>query len=147
MRPPSRGRASPLKKSSIGTSTDNTGERRGPSLIPTTEVFILSANMDAMILGAMGDAHGRKYIDVIKDMKDALSGVQLLLLAGDMSEDNSLDEFSYALSKIRKATDAPIVAVFGNDEWEQSRDDYRKKFDITFLDAQEMTARIDGCMV
>ncbi len=122
-------------------------ERSSRDPFSMADVIILLSDTKAMIIGAMGDAHGRKYINLVNDMKKAMSNVQLLLLAGDIAEANNLDEYQYSLSKIREATEAPIVAVFGNDEWEQSRDEYRRRFDVTFLDDQETVLQIDNLKV
>ncbi len=95
----------------------------------------------------MGDAHGHKYLDSVKDLSRELSDVDLILLAGDIAEANQESEFEYVMGEIRKGSKAPIVGVFGNDEWEQSREEYRKKFPITFLDDEATTVSVDGTRI
>ena len=103
--------------------------------------------MLVMIIGALGDAHGHKYLDSVKGLDEDLHNVDLILLAGDIAESNRESEFEYVVGKIRESSRAPIVGVFGNDEWEQSRDDYRKKFPITFLDDQTTMVSVDGTKI
>lgn len=98
-----------------------------------------------MIIGAMGDAHGGKYFQ--EAMVERLSGVDLLLLAGDIADSNDIEGFDRVWRPIRSAFDGPIVAVFGNDEYEQDRAAYRSRFEAIFLDDEAAELEIDGAKV
>ncbi len=101
-----------------------------------------------MIIGALGDAHGRKFLGLVKDLKGQLAGVDLLLLAGDITDGNDLDQYGYVLDRLGRFTSAPMVAVFGNDEYEQDHEEYRKRFTgVTFLEDSSTDLDIDGTRV
>jgi Icc-related predicted phosphoesterase len=95
-----------------------------------------------MIVGAMGDAHGGKYFHAA--MADRLEGVDLLLLAGDIADGNDIESFAAVWREIRSKYHGRIVAVFGNDEYEQDRTAYRGRFDAIFLDDEAVDLQIDG---
>lgn len=95
-----------------------------------------------MIIGAMGDAHGGKYFNA--GMADRLEGVDLLLLAGDIAEGNDIESFALVWKDIRSKYHGKVVAVFGNDEYEQDRPAYRERFDATFLDDEAVDLQVNG---
>jgi len=96
-----------------------------------------------VLIGAMGDAHGGRFLRP-EGLKEQLEGLDLLLLAGDITDSNDLGAFDTVLSAIRKRSGVPIVAVFGNDEYEQDRPRYRERYDIAFLDDERTDLDIDG---
>lgn len=98
-----------------------------------------------MIIGAMGDAHSGKHFR--EAMVERLRGVDLLLLAGDIADSNDIEGFDQVWRSIRSAYDGKIVAVFGNDEYEQDRAEYRAKFDAIFLDDEVADLDVDGVRV
>lgn len=105
---------------------------------------------DAVLIGAMGDAHGGRSLR-LEGLQRQLEGLDLLLLAGDITDSSNIDAFGTVLKAIRKRSSVPIVAIFGNDEYEQDRDSFRETYDITFLDDEradinigEHTVRIVG---
>jgi len=96
-----------------------------------------------MLLGAMGDAHGGRYLRQ-EGLTEQLEGLDLLLLAGDITDANDLGAYGRVLSAVRKRSDVPIVAAFGNDEYEQDRAGYRDAYDITFLDDERVDLEVRG---
>ncbi len=99
-----------------------------------------------MQFGAMGDAHGGRYLRQ-EGLKEQLEGLGLLLLAGDITDSNDVAAFGTVLDAIRERTDALVVATFGNEEYEQDRAAYRKTYDIMFLDDERIDLEIDGIRV
>jgi Icc-related predicted phosphoesterase len=98
-----------------------------------------------MIVGAMGDAHGGKFFE--DGMAERLEGVDLLLLAGDIADSNDLEGFSRVLGPVKERYDGRIVAVFGNDEYEQDRQQYRQRFEALFLDDEAADLEVEGAKV
>lgn len=96
-----------------------------------------------MLIGAVGDIHGRRYVDLLMRSLENLPEIDLLLLAGDVSNRNNLDSFGESFRLLRGATDAPIVAVFGNEEYDQSYGEYRKRFPLIFLDDEFVTMDLE----
>jgi Icc-related predicted phosphoesterase len=82
---------------------------------------------------AVADIHGDKHLDALRARLEGCPSVDLVLLAGDITERNDLEAFGRVLTAVQGATDAPIICVFGNEEWSESHDEYRKAFPITFL--------------
>jgi len=99
-----------------------------------------------MIVGAVGDFHGRKYLDLARG-SPRIGDADLILLAGDVTDGNDLEQFELVLEALRRETSAGIVAVFGNEEYEQSHLDYREKFDIIFLDDEAVVLEVGGLKV
>jgi Icc-related predicted phosphoesterase len=81
-----------------------------------------------MRVGAVGDIHGHENLDPFRGDLDRLGGVDLLLLAGDTTERNDLEAFGEVLAAIRQRIDAPVWAVFGNNEYEHDRPTYVARF-------------------
>jgi len=93
-----------------------------------------------MRIAAIGDVHGTLYLDDFKRSLNSLSEVDLFLFAGDIARRNTLSEFA----KVVKLIDVPIIAVFGNEEWEN--ENYISAFPkITFL--REEATVFDGLRI
>lgn len=114
-------------------------------LLTRTAISILTAKYDSgtMIVGAVGDVHGKKFLDILKAQK-RIEHLDLLLLAGDLTDSNNLEEFELVVDELKRLTDAQMIGVFGNEEYDGSRPEYKKKTEITFLDDEEMTVERDG---
>ncbi len=81
----------------------------------------------------MGDIHGDTYLDTFRERMRESPPVDLVLLAGDVTERNDLKAFGRVLEAVQAYSDAPVISVFGNEEWAESHEEYRKTFPITFL--------------
>ena len=68
----------------------------------------------------------------------------LALLAGDITDSNSLDGYGEVIGAIKEMSDADIVAVFGNEEYDASHLDYRQRFRITFLEDEVKDFVVEG---
>ena len=77
-----------------------------------------------MIL-AFGDVHSPDYLPLLdRALKGLRSEPELVLLAGDMVRRNKVDEMPRVIRLVRRHTDAPILGVFGNEEYEESEELY-----------------------
>ncbi len=112
---------------------------------PSARFIIERPDFILMMIGAMGDAHGGKYFQ--ETMVEQLKGVDLLLLAGDIADSNDLESFDRVWRQLRSSFHGTIVAVFGNDEYEQDRAEYRARFDAVFLDDEVTDLTVDGVKV
>ncbi|HII40870.1 MAG TPA: hypothetical protein HA326_06625 [Thermoplasmata archaeon] len=99
-----------------------------------------------MRIAAVGDIHGRENLAALRADVERLGPVDLLLLAGDTTDRNDLDAFGEALQAIRARVDAPIWAVFGNNEYAHDRPTYvaryADRFGVRFL--QDEAARFEA---
>jgi Icc-related predicted phosphoesterase len=81
-----------------------------------------------MRIAAVGDIHAHENLKPFRADLDRLGGVDLMLLAGDTTERNDVDGFGEVLETIRRCVDAPIWAVFGNNEYEHDRPTYAARY-------------------
>lgn len=95
--------------------------------------------MSVMRIGAFGDLHGDHFMELLIPSRGDLADIDLLLLAGDIADKDDIDSFTSVLELIRGNTDAQIISVFGNEEYSQNHEEYRKRFAITFLDDEHLS--------
>ncbi len=81
-----------------------------------------------MRIAAVGDIHGHENLDALRRDLEGLAPVDLLLLAGDTTERNDLEAFGEALEAIRARVEAPIWAVFGNNEYDHDHPTYVARY-------------------
>lgn len=92
-----------------------------------------------MKLLAVGDVHGDEYLNALRKRMDESPDVDLILLAGDITERNDLAAFERVLETIQEGRDSPVFSIFGNEEWAESHDVYRRSFPIRFLHDEAFT--------
>ena len=99
-----------------------------------------------MRIAAVGDIHGHENLAAFRRDLEALGRVDLMLLAGDTTERNDMEAFGEALEAVRAHVDAPLWAVFGNNEYEHDRPTYiaryAERFGVRFL--QDESARFEA---
>ncbi len=81
-----------------------------------------------MRIAAVGDIHGHENLDPFRADLERLGDVDILLLAGDTTDRNDVDAFGKVLEAIRRRVDAPLWAVFGNNEYEHDRGTYASRY-------------------
>jgi len=91
--------------------------------------------------------HGKKNLPLVENDAKRLEACDLILLAGDLTEDNEIDEYGIVISRLRELSDAELVAVFGNEEYDEQHEEYRKRFPITFLEEERKDLKIDEMKV
>ncbi len=81
-----------------------------------------------MIL-AFGDVHSPDYLPLLeRSLDEVREEPDLILLAGDMVRRNKIDEMGRVVRAIKRHWDAPIIGVFGNEEYEESEEEYIERF-------------------
>jgi len=95
-----------------------------------------------MLIAAVADIHSPKYLDLFKE---ALVGVKcdLFLLAGDLVLKNDFERLPSVVSAIRETYNGPILACFGNEEFEQDMEKYLTP-EITWLEDRAMVMEVGG---
>ncbi len=96
-----------------------------------------------MLVCALGDVHGKQHLDLVNKEKGKLEACDLILLAGDITNANDLETYGQALSTIRELSDATMLAVFGNEEYDSSHGEYRERFRIGFLEEESVDLGFD----
>lgn len=89
------------------------------------------------------------YQDFLKSLEEINEKIDLILLAGDIVEKDSLQKEIEEYQKIANSFFgkffAPTIAVFGNTEFEQYRDQIKKEVKgIRFLDDEYIELEIEG---
>ncbi|MCS7103373.1 MAG: metallophosphoesterase [Candidatus Korarchaeum sp.] len=94
------------------------------------------------ILG-LSDVHAPVFLKELKEASDRCGDADLLLLAGDIVDRGRIEYYGEVLD-ILSSTGAKIVAVFGNDEFDDLKDELRKNLaNVLFLDDESIVLRID----
>ena len=81
-----------------------------------------------MRIAAVGDIHGHEHLEAFRADLERLGDVDLMLLAGDTTDRNAREVFGELLEAIRRRMDAPLWAVFGNNEYEHDRAAYAARY-------------------
>jgi Icc-related predicted phosphoesterase len=95
-------------------------------------------------IAAVGDVHGREFLEPFRQAMAAVDPPALFLLAGDITDHNRIDEFGEVLAAVRERVDCPIVCVFGNNEYAPDHGTYRQRFDLHFLHDEAKTFEPGG---
>lgn len=97
-----------------------------------------------MRIAAVGDIHGREFIEPFLTALAAVEDPDLFLLAGDLTDHNRVEEFGEVVAAVRDHVTCPLVFVFGNNEWPPHHGTYRQKFDLIYLDDEDRTFELGG---
>ncbi len=89
-----------------------------------------------MIIAATGDVHSPQYYEeFVKSVDNLVAKPDLFLIAGDMISRGELGEYEKIYNVLFGSISCPIVAVFGNNEFQEKREELKQMFkDIRFLD-------------
>lgn len=99
-----------------------------------------------MIIAATSDAHIPMYYEELARAIDNLTvRPDLFLIAGDMIHRGSIEEYQKVYNMLFGKVFCPIVACFGNNEYQELRDKVKNEFkDIRFLDDQSIIVKAAG---
>lgn len=101
-----------------------------------------------MRIGAVGDIHGHEHLDAFREDLGRLGDVDLFVLAGDTTDRNDIEAFGLVLEAIRSHVDAPLWAVFGNNEYAHDHatyvDRYSRAFNVRFLQDHDAVFEAGG---
>jgi len=97
-----------------------------------------------MIIAATGDVHSPRFYDeFIRALDWMKARPDLMLLTGDMIERGNVGEYEKIYNSLFGKVNCPIVACFGNNEFQPIRDEIRARFkDIKFLDDEATILQI-----
>lgn len=97
-----------------------------------------------MIIAAVSDIHSPKFYEPFVQALDNFTiKPDLFLMAGDMVHRGSIEDYDKIYNALFGKINCPIVACFGNTEFEQTREEVRQKYrEIRFLDDQSTTLEI-----
>ncbi len=99
-----------------------------------------------MLIAATSDAHVPLYYEeFVRAVENLKVKPDLFLISGDMIHRGDLDEYQKVYNVLFGKIFCPIVACFGNNEYQQLRDQVKEKFkEIRFLDDQSIIVKAGG---
>ena len=97
-----------------------------------------------MIIAAVSDVHSpRNYEPFVRAVDNLRVKPDLFLMAGDMVDKGNGDEYSKIYNVLFGKVKCPVVACFGNNEFESMRQTAKMKYpDIKFLDDEATMMRV-----
>jgi Icc-related predicted phosphoesterase len=100
-----------------------------------------------MLIAAFGDVHGDRFFEFLIASETRIQDADLVLMAGDIVNKNHHEDFRRVTNWVYSVCSAPMVAVFGNEEYAQDREKYREITPVTFLEDESIKLDIDGSRV
>ncbi|RKY69786.1 MAG: metallophosphoesterase [Candidatus Latescibacterota bacterium] len=102
-----------------------------------------------MIIASTGDIHSPRYFELfvkaVEDLRVEIVEPDLFLLAGDVIQAGNVKEYHRVYNVLFGKITCPIVACFGNDEYEQNWSTIKEENpDIKFLDDESLILEING---
>jgi len=97
-----------------------------------------------MLIGATGDVHSPRFFDDFVRAIDALTvKPDLFLIVGDMINRGEIEEYDKISNVLFGKISCPIVACFGNNEYQELRDELKQRHpEIKFLDDESIILKI-----
>jgi Icc-related predicted phosphoesterase len=100
-----------------------------------------------MRVAAVADIHSPKYTEIFRKALARFGGCDLFLLAGDLVLKSDHTQLPEVASTVRDFYDGPILACFGNEEYERDEEKFRSSHEITWVDDQILTVDAGGLKV
>lgn len=96
-----------------------------------------------MEIGAVGDIHYPVYKELFEESLKNIKNIDLLLLAGDVIDVGLYKNYKVAYDLIKKHLKCPIIACFGNTEF-QKKEIKSENQEIKFLDDESLVFKEIG---
>jgi Icc-related predicted phosphoesterase len=74
---------------------------------------------------AFSDVHGPRYMGYLKTSLDSLRDAELLVLAGDIVDKGETQHFKMVLDTVREVYNGSVIAIFGNEEYDERKEQLR----------------------
>ncbi|MEM2866407.1 MAG: metallophosphoesterase [Candidatus Hadarchaeales archaeon] len=98
-------------------------------------------------IAATGDVHSPKYLDLFGEALGRMGKVDLFLLAGDLVYKNDHTQLAPLLETLRKFHEGEVLACFGNEEYLQDREKYRKLKAPRWVEDEAVIVEVRGTEV
>lgn len=102
-----------------------------------------------MIIAATSDIHlPKNYEEFVWAIDRMRKRPDIFLVAGDVVHHGEISEYEKFYNVIFGKINCPIFACFGNNEFQQFKDDVKRKYrDIKFLDDESDSVKVNGTTV
>ena len=94
-----------------------------------------------MLVATSADIHSPQYLEQFFASLQCAGKIDLLLLAGDLVLKNDFRQLPLLVETIRRTYRGPIIACFGNEEYDQDKDKYKEFGEITWLEDEAKIIR------
>jgi len=97
-------------------------------------------------VAAVGDIHSPRYFDLLLELAREKLEVDLFMLAGDVVDKGKIDEYPRVLDALEEHVDVPVIACFGNEEYENLHDELKGLCSgrVVFLEEETFVLRAGG---
>jgi len=106
--------------------------------------------MGGLVLAAVADIHAPKNVGLFKKALSELLASRgepaIVLLVGDLVNKNDYSQMG-AVLEVLGDVECPIFACFGNEEYEESRDEYLSYGRVKWLDDESTVLELDGLKI
>ena len=103
-----------------------------------------------VLAAAVADVHAPRYLGLFREALSALLSDQgepdLMLLVGDLVEKNAHERLPEVLEAL-EGLNCPLVACFGNEEYEEDKEAYLSYGRIRWLDDESMVLELKGLKI
>lgn len=98
-----------------------------------------------MLIATVADIHSPRYFDLfVRAIEDLKTKPDLFLIGGDVIHRGVIEEYEKVYNVLFGKINCPIVACFGNNEFDEIRSTLREKMpDIKFLDDEYTVLKIN----
>lgn len=97
-------------------------------------------------VAAVGDIHSPRYLDLLFEaVRDALEA-DVFMLAGDVVNKGKIDEYPRVLDVLEEHVNAPVIACFGNEEYEELHEELKGLCSgrVIFLEEEAFIMNVRG---
>jgi Icc-related predicted phosphoesterase len=98
-------------------------------------------------IAAAGDIHSPKYLDLFREALGRMGKVDLFLLAGDLVYKNDHTQLRPLLETLRRFHGGEVRACFGNEEYRETHEEYRKLEPLLWVDEEAVDLEVKGLRV
>ncbi len=96
------------------------------------------------MIAALSDVHGPRYLAYLRASLSALKTAKLLLLAGDIVDKGEPEHVKLVMRVIREVYNGSVIAVFGNEEYDERKNRIREADEsVLWLDDECTLLKVD----
>jgi Icc-related predicted phosphoesterase len=96
-----------------------------------------------MLVAVCADIHSPRFLEQFSASLKAVGKIDLMLLAGDIVLKNDFSQLPILVKVIREVYNGPILACFGNEEYEQDKEKYKECQEIKWLEDEVEVIQAD----
>jgi len=98
-------------------------------------------------IAAVSDIHAPKYLEEYRRALQETSDFDLLLFAGDLVSKGDWKQLGGLIDITRETYDGDILACFGNEEYDQYLQEFRKESRIKWLEDEKVELELRGVKI